>query len=107
MPGKPFWSGWLKCSRTSMTETVAFSRLPTRHDFIDMGDDYYGYWMTSGTLTITSLTKDRAAGTFSASGIGFDGTDDDVALQLKNGKFDVQVMDMSDLEGGFWTLNAT
>jgi hypothetical protein len=75
--------------------------------FFDMGDDHYGYWMMSGTLTLTSLTKGRAAGTFSASGIGYDGTDEDGVLQLKNGKFDVQVMDMSELGGSYRNLNAT
>jgi hypothetical protein len=69
--------------------------------FLDTAGDGSYYWMTSGTLKITTLTKDRAAGTFEASGIGFDGSSEEAALHLKNGKFDVQIMDLGDVGGGF------
>jgi hypothetical protein len=75
--------------------------------FLDTTGDGSYYWMTSGTLNITTLTKDRAAGTFEASGIGFDGSSEEATLHLKNGKFDVQIMDLGDVRGGLRNLSAT
>ncbi len=64
-------------------------------------EDAFDYWMTSGTVEITTLTKDRVAGTFAASGTRYDGEGGESALHLKNGKFDVRIVDLKDLIGGY------
>jgi hypothetical protein len=60
-----------------------------------------GYFVaTSGTLTITSLTKTRIAGTFDAT--GHEIRDESRTVQIRNGTLDVEIIDIRDLGAG-WT----